>query len=31
MSHTPFLSLQGLIEGEQEISLVLGKPQQGLV
>lgn len=32
MSHVPFLSsLRGLIEGEQEISLVLRQPQQGLV
>lgn len=31
MSHAPFLSLRGLIEGEQEIGLVLGQPQQGLV
>lgn len=29
--HVPFLSLRGLIEGEQEISLVLGQPQQGLM
>lgn len=29
--HVPFLSLRGLIEGEQEISLVLGQPQQSLM
>ena len=29
--HVPFLSLRGLIEGEQEISLVQGQPQQGLM
>lgn len=32
MSHASFLSsLRGIIEGEQEISLVLGQPQQSLV